>query len=327
MRRTSYRFHIFATLLVGALVGPTSHAGDVPVLTNFTDGTPAKAAEVNGNFTAIRDNVNTNNTRLGTVEAASAVQGASIGTLQQQVGNKANTSGALDKQLTGVVSMAIGTNLVNGVNTLFTVELNVGDAVRISGATFTVSAITSDTVLRTDIVRELPGVVDVNIFSDNNLLTLKSGAGADKAVVTKSGDIIRRIMRVSGLGPNDGRDTGLITSRRLSIKKFRDETTLRIGYSDAFRVYAGNNACRWEIVVDGASCPGGALVYDLYAGSTLSGILDEHRSDAVFGYCEGISKGVHAIEINVGTTPGYSAADCFTGWNNSRWTIEAEEVY
>lgn len=87
MRRTSYRFHSFAALLVGAFVSLSNHAGDVPVLTEFRDGTAAKAAEVNGNFTVIRDVVNTNNTRLGTVEAASTAQGASIGVLNTTTAN------------------------------------------------------------------------------------------------------------------------------------------------------------------------------------------------------------------------------------------------
>ena len=68
MRSTSYRFHILTALLVGALVSHTTHAADVPALIQFTDGTPAKAAEVNSNFTAIKDTVNVNNTRLGVVE-------------------------------------------------------------------------------------------------------------------------------------------------------------------------------------------------------------------------------------------------------------------
>ena len=84
MHSTSCRLHILAALVVGALVGHTTHAGDVPTPIVFTDGTPAKAAEVNSNFTAIKDAVNENNKRLGTVEAASATQAGSISALETQ---------------------------------------------------------------------------------------------------------------------------------------------------------------------------------------------------------------------------------------------------
>ena len=69
MRRTSYHLHLFAALVVGVLVSQASHSGQVPVLTDFSEGTPAKAVDVNGHFNAITKEVNANDTRLGTLEA------------------------------------------------------------------------------------------------------------------------------------------------------------------------------------------------------------------------------------------------------------------
>ncbi len=82
MRSTSYRSYSFAILLVGAFVSPINHAGDVPVLKEFKDTQPAVAAEVNGNFSKLKDAVNQNNARLGTVEGASAAQDTRIEALQ-----------------------------------------------------------------------------------------------------------------------------------------------------------------------------------------------------------------------------------------------------
>lgn len=47
-------------------------AGPVNGLTSFTAGTPARAAEVNGNFTAVKTAVDDNHTRIGTIEGVNA---------------------------------------------------------------------------------------------------------------------------------------------------------------------------------------------------------------------------------------------------------------
>jgi hypothetical protein len=51
-----------------AAVASTGQAGPVGPLTTFTAGTPAKASDVNANFTTIVNTVNANDTRLTTVE-------------------------------------------------------------------------------------------------------------------------------------------------------------------------------------------------------------------------------------------------------------------
>jgi hypothetical protein len=62
-----------AALLTAASLG---HAGPVGPLTTFTAGTPAKASEVNGNFTAVKTAVDDNAGRIATVE--STVSGGNI---------------------------------------------------------------------------------------------------------------------------------------------------------------------------------------------------------------------------------------------------------
>jgi flagellar biosynthesis chaperone FliJ len=136
-------------------------------------------------------------------------------------------------------------------------------------------------------------------------------------------DFIRTIAHATGNGPNDNTDNGQIASRVLSFTKAKTNTQIRISYTDNWRTYGTGKGCRWEIRVDGRSCPNQALVYDDYAykdDNTFS-------SRKVIGYCSGIAAGSHTIGIWVGNVPGgHSAGDCYTGWNTSTWVLEAEEV-
>ncbi|MBU2437131.1 MAG: hypothetical protein KKE55_05490, partial [Candidatus Omnitrophica bacterium] len=87
--------------------------------------------------------------------------------------------------------------------------------------------------------------------------------------------------------------------------------------------YPAYKGGRWEIRVDGVAPPGGALIYDIYNRTSVN----PHHSRTWVGYVEGLGVGTYQIQIWVGPSPGYSGVDNYTGWNNSRWTIEAEEVY
>jgi hypothetical protein len=55
---------------LSVLVNQAGHAGPVGPLTTFTAGTPAKASEVNGNFSAVSTAVNANDGRITTLESA-----------------------------------------------------------------------------------------------------------------------------------------------------------------------------------------------------------------------------------------------------------------
>jgi hypothetical protein len=136
------------------------------------------------------------------------------------------------------------------------------------------------------------------------------------------GDFIRTIPRVAGYSV-DGTDNGQIASRVLSITKKQADTGIRVTYVDNLRVVA-TNACRWEIRFDGASCtnPGG-LYYDVYASGSAE---NSHETRTLIGTCFGLTAAAHQVQVWVQPTPGYSGGDCYTGWNNQYWTIEAEEV-
>jgi hypothetical protein len=65
------KFRTLATLLMvpGAIMLPVAHAGEVTGLTTFTAGTPAKAGDVNGNFTAVKTAVDDNHARITSTQS------------------------------------------------------------------------------------------------------------------------------------------------------------------------------------------------------------------------------------------------------------------
>lgn len=152
------------------------------------------------------------------------------------------------------------------------------------------------------------------------------GSGSPSAKLEVHGDFIRTISYETGNGPIDYTDNGRILSRSINFIKKRSDTKLRISYTDALRCITpgGGRACRWEIRIDSLPCPAQQLIYDIYVNVPNE---DSHRSRTIVGYCDGMSAGSHEIQIWVGTTPGRPPSDCHTGWNNSTWVIEVEEVF
>jgi len=175
-------------------------------------------------------------------------------------------------------------------------------------------------VKQTEAVNGVKQIDGVSVSSDGKVGIGTTTPGAKLEV---AGHVIRTIAYATGNGPNDSTNDGQIKSRVLSFSKAKTNTKIRISYTDNLRTAGAQKACRWEIRVDGSSCPNQALVYDYYVENNDH----PHRSRTVVGYCTGIAAGSHTIGIWVGNTPaGYSGSDCYTGWYNSTWVIEAEEV-
>ena len=138
---------------------------------------------------------------------------------------------------------------------------------------------------------------------------------------------VRRISMATGLGPSDPIDNGQIVSRVLNFHKIHADTAIRIIWCDNIRVRGNDTAARWEIRVDGSAPPGGAIYQDKYSlcdgGVT---IIDRHDPATIVGYAIGILPGAHTIGVWVGPISTY-ACEAYTGWANSRWTLEAQEVW
>ncbi|MGR9014053.1 MAG: hypothetical protein ACU83U_10450 [Gammaproteobacteria bacterium] len=146
------------------------------------------------------------------------------------------------------------------------------------------------------------------------------------------GVFIRKIQMITGNGPEDDTDEGRINSRTLNFTKYQDATAIRIFYCDNIRVSPPRgtdeneerSAARWEIRIDGKTAPNGAIYMDKY--SSRGG---HHNQATLLGYAKGLAAGMHTIEIWVGLTPDFPRPlnDAFTGWHNSSWTLEAQEVW
>jgi hypothetical protein len=152
---------------------------------------------------------------------------------------------------------------------------------------------------------------------------------ADTARALTGDASIRTIARAHGYGSEDT-DIGPLPTRILYFVKTQASTGIRVSYVDNHRAIqpggGGNAGCRWEIRFNGASCAiPGVLAYDYYAGGLTN--LNLHRSDASFGTCFGLPAGVYQIRVYVGASPGYGSIDCYTGWSNQYWSLEAEEVF
>jgi hypothetical protein len=155
-----------------------------------------------------------------------------------------------------------------------------------------------------------------NGSQDLNLKARNDGT----VTVRGNGKLIRKISMATGRG-NDGKDNGYVVSRTLTIIKAKTDTALRILYCDNFRVTGTNVAARWEIHIDGKSTSNGGIYQDIHSSNG-----NRHAPATIMGYATGISVGTHTIQIWVGKNVSHPQADAFTGWNESTWTIEAEEV-
>jgi hypothetical protein len=124
-----------------------------------------------------------------------------------------------------------------------------------------------------------------------------------------------------------GQDTGLIPDRNLTFTKVGATTPLHILYYDNFRAIGNAGDCRWEVLINGASCTNpGRLSQDLHVTANDN----MHFASAVQGICTAttngaIGAGTVTLTVNL-TRVYYGSTDCYTGWNSGRGMIEAFEI-
>jgi hypothetical protein len=156
------------------------------------------------------------------------------------------------------------------------------------------------------------------------------GTTSPTTALTVNGELIRQVQRAKGNGPVDTTDNGALATRTLTfVKRSGTATSVRVAYHDNFRVsHVSSTAysCRWEVKLNGASCPSGSLHQDYH--SQFAG-QNDHQAGAIVGYCDNLAAGTYTIQAYVSSPSpgGGSSGDCYTGWYNSHWVIEAEEIF
>ena len=121
----------------------------------------------------------------------------------------------------------------------------------------------------------------------------------------------------------------LPTSNRLIVNKKSNTSHLKVIYNDNLRVLkpgGGATACIYSVFIDGMPCAipsqiDGAI---LNSNSNTSNPL---RQRSIIGICSAkgwtkttripLKKGRYEIRIYVRTAPGYSGAECYSGWYSS----------
>ena len=142
---------------------------------------------------------------------------------------------------------------------------------------------------------------------------------------------IRTIQRKVGYG-NDGRDSGYLDGRVLSFTKTRDDTDIRISWSDNRRTLAYSYGY-WEIYLNGQHCtvPGRMRSYRHTRGIDNGSYSDYHLSSTHIHYCNTtaagpLTAGTYEIKIQVHHVGG-GRSDWYVGWDNTQYVLEAEEVF
>jgi len=122
------------------------------------------------------------------------------------------------------------------------------------------------------------------------------------------------VMQLEKNAGNNGAESGTI--RTMTFNKKHADSNVRILYVDNFRVIGNGAWCRWEVKVDGQSCPA-PLATTVH---TVNGENDHHPGTVV-GTCPGLAAGDHTVTVVLNS----SGADCYTGWDTTA-VIEVQEL-
>jgi hypothetical protein len=141
--------------------------------------------------------------------------------------------------------------------------------------------------------------------------------------LTVRGGLLRKVWFATGNGPISDLDNGQIASRVLKVTKKLGarESVLRILYCDNTRLNGDHQYGRWEIRVDGKSLKT-PIIADRYHSAG-----NHHIHGTIMGYARDLAAGACEIQVWIVPIPGASNGDASTGYNNSTWCLEAEEIY
>lgn len=264
----------------------------------FSAGTPAKAEEVNQNFSHLEQ-------RIQNLEEPS---------------DSSITEG-VKQPITGTVSIYSGdTKTVHGKNTLFSTELTEGGIISLEGKAFQIASIDSDIEL-TLASWFGSAVSDVTAYTVDYLQAIE----LDKQVIpviNNGGYLVRRIQRVTGndqvvvLSPNR-----YVPNRKLDFYKLKKDSDIRITYTDWVTTVFGT-PCYFEIKVDQESCSSPKPVRYFNADYNQGGF-----SEVL--YCKTSKSGSLSVEVYVNSGCLHFGHDDFLDGQriDTFWSLEAEEVY
>ncbi|CAL1164482.1 unnamed protein product [Cladocopium goreaui] len=100
---------------------------------------------------------------------------------------------------------------------------------------------------------------------------------------------------ISKNGPGDGKDAGAINGRELKFYKKSANSGLRFFYSDNFRVYGSHSASRWELKIDGATCPSGKMAQDLHVQPGMN----PHRGMPEIYGVRGMTPAIFGVNLRI----------------------------
>ena len=121
----------------------------------------------------------------------------------------------------------------------------------------------------------------------------------------------------------------------------RRESRAAVWYDNSRTSGGDGKSCRYELRVDGVSCPSGIIAGDVYRGAigarspsirrlNHACLLPDnaHHPRVLVGYCDGLAAGAHTLQVFVQNSPNFAGSQCFTGWvdTGAATTLEALEI-
>lgn len=182
----------------------------------------------------------------------------------------------------------------------------------------------------------LTGQADAVAVLDGRLDLAEADLVDHRAAIDANAEAIgtpRTVQRVVGY-QHDGGDGGWLGGRALTFLKTRDDTSVRVTWSDNRRGI-GYIYGRWEIYFNGKRCTSPGPVQFFHHSIATSDYNDNHYTATFVGYCDGIedlpemTAGSYEIAVQLHHLGGRNT-DWFVGWGYAgqatQFVLEAEEV-
>lgn len=157
-------------------------------------------------------------------------------------------------------------------------------------------------------------------------LQVDGALNASGRLIVSGGQTRGNLWHISGRG-EDGDGLGRKISRTLRVNKQYSDTVLRILYSDNIGITGTSRVAHWEIRIDGRPLEV-PIKMGQHHGSKAHAIF---INASIVGYTKRLPPKIYEIQVWVGSSPCppqfIEPISARTGWKESTWCLEAEEVY